>query len=168
MALDIFSIPAMSADPEWLFSSSKQVLKDTCNRLKSDALEALECLKSWAKEGILLSNFYRFNTFPEDNFLADYGAERDSWELQCLCPVMKYGTFIFHFSNLSSSSFIYSPYPVIQSIYYLCILLFFSLSLLYSHCHYIITTTSSPHSLLLCSWFFSIISPSRLSLAIDL
>ena len=79
MALDIFSIPAMSADPERLFSSSKQVLKDTRNRLKSDALEALECLKSWAKEGILLSNFYRFNTFPEDDSLADYGAERDCW-----------------------------------------------------------------------------------------
>jgi len=77
MALDIFSIPAMSADPERLFSSSKQVLKDTRNWLKSDALEALECLKSWAKEGILLSNVYRFNTFPEDNFLADYGLEKD-------------------------------------------------------------------------------------------
>jgi len=69
MALDIFSIPAMSADPERLFSSSKHVLRDTRNRLKCDALEALECLKSWAKEGILLSNFYRFNTFPEPDFI---------------------------------------------------------------------------------------------------
>ena len=78
MALDIFSIPAMSADPERLFSSSKLVLKDTRNRLKSDdALEALERLKLWAKEGILLSNFYRFNTFPEDDSLADYDLERD-------------------------------------------------------------------------------------------
>jgi len=78
MALDIFSIPAMSADPERLISSSQQVVKDTRNRLKNDALEALECLKSWAKEGILLSNFYRFNTFLEDDSLADYGAERDT------------------------------------------------------------------------------------------
>ena len=72
MALNIFYIPAMSADPERLFSSSKHVLWDSWNRLKCDALEALECLKSWAKEGILLSNFYRFNTFPEsDDIVAD-------------------------------------------------------------------------------------------------
>ena len=77
MALDIFSIPAMSADPERLFSSSKQVLKDTRNRLKSDALEALEYLKSWAKEGILLSNVYRFNTFPEDDCVVENGLEKD-------------------------------------------------------------------------------------------
>jgi len=69
MALDIFSIPAMSADPERLFSSFKHVLPDTRNRLKCDALEALECLKSWAKEGVLLSNFYRFNIFLEPDFL---------------------------------------------------------------------------------------------------
>jgi len=68
MALEFFSIPAMAADPERLFSSSKQVLQDMQNRLKSDALEALECLKSWPKEGILLFNLYRFNTFPEGDF----------------------------------------------------------------------------------------------------
>ena len=39
--------------------------------LRSDALEALECLKSWAKEGVLLSNFYRFNTFPEPDLMVD-------------------------------------------------------------------------------------------------
>jgi len=77
MALDILSIPAMFADAERLFSSSIQVLKDTPNRLKSDALDALECLKSWRKEGILLSNFSRFNTFPENDSLADYGLEED-------------------------------------------------------------------------------------------
>jgi len=71
MALDIFSIPAMSADPEWLFSSSKHVLRDTRNRLKCEALEALKCLKSWAKEGVLLSNFYRFNTFPEPDYIVE-------------------------------------------------------------------------------------------------
>jgi len=70
MACDIFSIPGMSAEPERLFSSSKHVLKDTRNRLKCDALEALESLKSWAKEGVLLSNFYRFNTFHEPDFIS--------------------------------------------------------------------------------------------------
>jgi len=71
MALNIFSIPAMSADPERLFSSSKHILRDTGNRLKCEALEALECLKSWAKEGVLLSNFYRFNTFPEPDYIVE-------------------------------------------------------------------------------------------------
>jgi len=71
MALNIFSIPAMSADSERLFSSSKHILRDTGNRLKCEALEALECLKSWAKEGVLLSNFYRFNTFPEPDYIVE-------------------------------------------------------------------------------------------------
>jgi hypothetical protein len=49
MALDILSIPAMSADPERLFSSAKLVLTDLRNRLGMDILEAFECLKSWYK-----------------------------------------------------------------------------------------------------------------------
>jgi len=70
MALYIFSIPA-TANPERLFSSSKHVLRDTRNRLKYNALEALECLKSWSKETVLLSNFYHFNTFPETDFISE-------------------------------------------------------------------------------------------------
>jgi len=51
MALDIFSIPAMSADPVWLFSSSKTVLKHTPNQLKSHTREVLEPLShGWRKE----------------------------------------------------------------------------------------------------------------------
>ncbi len=44
MALDILSIPAMSADPERLFSSAKLVLTDLRNRLGMDLLEAFECI----------------------------------------------------------------------------------------------------------------------------
>lgn len=47
MALDILSIPAMSAEPERLFSGSKITITDRRNRLGSDLIEALECLKSW-------------------------------------------------------------------------------------------------------------------------
>lgn len=65
MGLDIFSIPSMSADPERLFSSCKHVLTDTRNRLRSDTLEALECLKSWRKEGLLVSSLYRLHSIPE-------------------------------------------------------------------------------------------------------
>jgi hypothetical protein len=49
LALDILSIPAMSADPERLFSSTKLVLSDLRNRLGMDIVEAFECLKSWYK-----------------------------------------------------------------------------------------------------------------------
>jgi len=47
MALDLLSIPAMSADPERLFSGAKHTLDDTRNRLQDDVIEALESLKSW-------------------------------------------------------------------------------------------------------------------------
>ena len=65
MGLDIFSIPSMSADPERLFSSCKHTLTDTRNQLRSDALEALECLKSWKQEGLLVSRLYRLDPIPE-------------------------------------------------------------------------------------------------------
>lgn len=47
MAVDILSIPAMSAEPERLFSGAKIRITDRRNRLGSDVIEALECLKSW-------------------------------------------------------------------------------------------------------------------------
>ena len=49
MALDYFSIPAMSAEAERLFSSCKITLTNRRNRLGADLLEALECLKLWLK-----------------------------------------------------------------------------------------------------------------------
>jgi hypothetical protein len=47
MALDYLSIPAMSAEPERLFSSAKVTISDRRSRLGSDVIEALECLRSW-------------------------------------------------------------------------------------------------------------------------
>jgi len=47
MAIDILSIPAMSAEPERLFSSAKITITDRRNRLRVETIEALECLKSW-------------------------------------------------------------------------------------------------------------------------
>ena len=47
MALDILSIPAMSAEPERLFSGAKITITDRRNRIGIEAIEALECLKSW-------------------------------------------------------------------------------------------------------------------------
>ena len=47
MALDMLSIPAMSAEPERLFSGAKISITDRRNRLGIESIQALECLKSW-------------------------------------------------------------------------------------------------------------------------
>ena len=52
MALDILSIPAMSAEVERVFSSAKLLITDNRNRLKEDIIEACECLKSLDSTGM--------------------------------------------------------------------------------------------------------------------
>jgi len=49
MALDILSIPAMTAGVQRLFSQAKLMLTDRRNRLHMDGLEVVECMKSWDK-----------------------------------------------------------------------------------------------------------------------
>ena len=47
MAFDMLSIPAMSAECERVFSSSKLLLDDRRNRMKEDMIKASECLRAW-------------------------------------------------------------------------------------------------------------------------
>lgn len=49
MALDLLSIPAMSAEVERLFSSCKITITDRRNRIGIKSVEAIECLKSWMR-----------------------------------------------------------------------------------------------------------------------
>jgi hypothetical protein len=49
MALNILSVPAMSDEPERLFSSAGLTLTDRRNKAGIDLIEALEQLKSWYK-----------------------------------------------------------------------------------------------------------------------
>jgi hypothetical protein len=49
MALEILSIPAMSASIERLFSSANMTVSDRSNRLTGDTIEMIESLKSWQK-----------------------------------------------------------------------------------------------------------------------
>ena len=49
LALEILSIPAMSAEPERIFSATKLILTDCRNKLSMRMIEALACLKSWYK-----------------------------------------------------------------------------------------------------------------------
>jgi hypothetical protein len=50
MAIDLLSIPAMSAEPERLFSGAKITITDRRNRLSGESINATECLKSWSRE----------------------------------------------------------------------------------------------------------------------
>ena len=44
MAIDIYSISAMSAEPERVFSGAKRTISDSRGSLKSETIEVLECL----------------------------------------------------------------------------------------------------------------------------
>ena len=50
MALDLLSIPAMSAEVERLFSSCKITITDRRNQIGIDSVEAIEGLKSWMRK----------------------------------------------------------------------------------------------------------------------
>jgi len=53
MALEILSIPAMSAEPERIFSGARITLTDTRCSMGDEALAKLECTKSWIKDNFL-------------------------------------------------------------------------------------------------------------------
>lgn len=52
MAIDVFSIPAMSSEPERVFSGAKHTLTEQRMRCSIETIELLECLKSWFRLGI--------------------------------------------------------------------------------------------------------------------
>ena len=52
MAIDIYSIPAMSAEPERVFSGAKRTVSDSRGRLQSETIDILKCLKSWFRLGV--------------------------------------------------------------------------------------------------------------------
>ena len=53
MALDILSIPAMSDEPERVFSGARRTISWEQMSLGEDTIEATECLKHWKRSGIL-------------------------------------------------------------------------------------------------------------------
>jgi hypothetical protein len=52
MAYDLFAMPAMSNECERAFSNAKRLIAEQRYNLKSDIIEADQCLKSWLKNGI--------------------------------------------------------------------------------------------------------------------
>ncbi|OAQ60846.1 transposase-like protein [Purpureocillium lilacinum] len=53
MAIDLFSIPAMSSEPERIFSLAGQMVTAQRGRLKADLIGAAQCLSSWEKSGVI-------------------------------------------------------------------------------------------------------------------
>jgi len=53
MAIDILSIPAMSAEPEQVFSGARRTISWERSQLSPENIEKTECLKHWENSGIL-------------------------------------------------------------------------------------------------------------------
>jgi hypothetical protein len=52
MAYDLFAMPAMSSECERAFSSAKKLINEQRYSLKTNIIEADQCIKSWLKNGI--------------------------------------------------------------------------------------------------------------------
>ena len=53
MAIDILSVPAMSDDPEWVFSCARRTISWDRARLSADTMEKLQCLSNWVKNDLI-------------------------------------------------------------------------------------------------------------------
>lgn len=53
MAIDILSVPAMSDDPERVFSCARRTISWDRARLSADTIEKLQCLSSWVKNDLI-------------------------------------------------------------------------------------------------------------------
>jgi hypothetical protein len=50
LALDLISIPAMSAEVERVFSQAKRLITTDRNRMNDETIEVLQLLKNWWNE----------------------------------------------------------------------------------------------------------------------
>jgi hypothetical protein len=55
MALDLLSIPAMSADTARLFSAGKFLLTDNSSQLSRTTIEAFLCLRPWDQNSLVIN-----------------------------------------------------------------------------------------------------------------
>jgi len=53
MAIDILSIPAMSDEPERVFSGARRTISWERGQMEPETLEMIECLKHWKRSRIL-------------------------------------------------------------------------------------------------------------------
>lgn len=53
MAIDVLSVVAMSSEPERIFSLAGLMVTKERNRLGSDTIQAVQCLRNWGHHGLL-------------------------------------------------------------------------------------------------------------------
>ena len=53
MAIDVLSVPAMSDDPERVFSCTRRTISWDRARLSADTVEKLQCLSNWVKNDLI-------------------------------------------------------------------------------------------------------------------
>jgi hypothetical protein len=58
LAIDILSIPAMSAEPERVFSGARRTISWERMQLGEATIEMLECLKHWIRSGLSIEAGY--------------------------------------------------------------------------------------------------------------
>ena len=59
-ARDVFGIPGMSAEVERLFSSAKLMIPPHRSSLKSESIEAGECIRSWVAGGLFYGDYFEY------------------------------------------------------------------------------------------------------------
>lgn len=74
MAIDLFTIPAMSDEPERTFSSTGLMVTPHRSRLSPEIIGQAQCLKSWQQQGIISLGY----TFSKSSALSSSGFSNDS------------------------------------------------------------------------------------------
>jgi hypothetical protein len=71
MAIDIFTIPPMSAEPERVFSLAGVLISKRRACLKDDVVEAHECLSSWDRAGVITIGKVAIPAYDEGDEIED-------------------------------------------------------------------------------------------------
>ncbi|KJZ70186.1 hypothetical protein HIM_10409 [Hirsutella minnesotensis 3608] len=69
LAIDVLSVPAMSDDPERVFSCARRTISWDRARLSADTVEKLQCLSNWVKNDLIRKAFVDVDNDPGE--LAD-------------------------------------------------------------------------------------------------
>jgi hypothetical protein len=69
MALDIYATPAMSDEPERVFSIAGNLLSPRRRQLSGEAVEQMLCLRSWQRSGIITLEQGLFEEATEDLYV---------------------------------------------------------------------------------------------------
>jgi hypothetical protein len=69
MARDLFTIPAMSDEPERVFSSCGNMVTTQREDLSAEAIEEAQCIKNWMRNGVITNlgaTFEAVSSRPEE------------------------------------------------------------------------------------------------------